>query len=176
MLGYTYGQQAYILLDLEQQTIISSHHVTFDESGTISDAESTPWKATTQEQWEGLLLRYSHQPEHIGNEDDLESEISNASNAPDVSDASDAPNVSNALNASDASDAPKAVGAPTNCSVEDLVNCLDKLCLEASKPISTTSSKLALAQVIAGVHQSSRVCHTANRNKDCQHTLDEEAE
>ena len=68
---------------------------------------------------------------------------------------SDAPNASNASNAS------KAVGTPTNCNVEDLVNHLDKLCLEASKPISTTSSasppvqppspKLAPAQVIAMV-------------------------
>ena len=65
------------------------------------------------------------------NQDDLESKISDASDAPDVSDASDA---------SDAFDASKAVVALTNCSVEDLVNCLDKLCLEASKPISTTSS------------------------------------
>ena len=98
------------------------------------------------------------QPEHIGNEDDLESKISDASNASNVSNASDAPNTSDA---SDASDASKAVGAPTNCSVEDPVNCLDKLCLEASKPIFTTSSasppvqppspKLTPAQVIAGV-------------------------
>ena len=123
----------------DELCIISSHHVTFDECGTISDAESTPWKATTQEQWEGLLLRCSHQPEHIGNEDDLESEISDASDAPDVSDVSNAPNASDVSNASDTS---KAVGAPTNCSVEDLVNCLDKLCLEAPKPtpqIFTTS-------------------------------------
>ena len=78
------------------------------------------------------------------------------------------------------------MGAPTNCSVEDLVNCLDKLCLEAPKPISTTSPssppvkppspKLAPAQVIAGVYRSSKVCHTANRNKDYQCTLDEETE
>ena len=147
MLGYIYGQQAYKLLDLEQRTIISSCHITFDESGTISDKESTPWKATTQEQWEELFLTCSHQPKHIGNEDDLESEISDASNAPNVS---------------DASDASKAVGASTNCSVEDLVNHLDKLCLEAPKPISATSPasppvkppspKLAPAQVITRVH------------------------
>ena len=142
MLGYTYGQQAYKLLDLEQQTIISSRHVTFDESGTISDAESTPWKATTQEQLEGLLLRCSHQPEHIGNEDDLESETPNTSNTPNVS------------NAPDASDASKPVGAPTNCSVEDLANHLDKLCLEAPRPtppISTTSPASPSVQLLRPV-------------------------
>ena len=31
LLEYTYGQQAYKLLDLECRTISSSHHVTFDE-------------------------------------------------------------------------------------------------------------------------------------------------
>ena len=136
-------------------TIISSHYVTFDEFEIISDVESTPWKATTQEQWEGLLLRCSHQPEHIGNEYDFKSETSNAFNAPNVS------NVSNVSNASDAS---KAVGVCINCSVEDLGNCLDKLCLEAPEPtppISTispasssvqpSSLKWAPAQVIAVV-------------------------
>ena len=113
-------------------------------------------------------------------QDDLESKISDASNASNISDASNAPDASNASNAF------KAVGTPTNCSVEDLVNCLDKLCLEVSKLISTTSSasppvqppspKLAPVQVIAGVHQSSRVCHTVSRNRDYQRTLDEEAE
>ena len=64
MIGYTYGQQAYKLLDLECRTIISSHHVTFDESGTISRVESAPWNAPTVEgRWEGLI------PEHDDDDD-----------------------------------------------------------------------------------------------------------
>ena len=56
MIGYTYGQQAYKLLDIEHRTIISSQHVTFDETGTIPEAESAPWhNLAVEEQWEGLF-------------------------------------------------------------------------------------------------------------------------
>ena len=61
MLGYTHGQQAYKLLDIERHTIISSHHVTFNESGVISGAESTSWTTLTVEgQWEGLIPIHLH--------------------------------------------------------------------------------------------------------------------
>ncbi|KIK73700.1 hypothetical protein PAXRUDRAFT_73368, partial [Paxillus rubicundulus Ve08.2h10] len=60
MIGYIYGQQAYKLLDVERRTIISSRHVTFDETvpytGTISACDLAPWNVPTVEgQWEGLL-------------------------------------------------------------------------------------------------------------------------
>ncbi|KIK73364.1 hypothetical protein PAXRUDRAFT_79295, partial [Paxillus rubicundulus Ve08.2h10] len=49
---------AYKLLDVERRTIISSRHVTFDETGTISTHDLAPWNAPTVEgQWEGLLPR-----------------------------------------------------------------------------------------------------------------------
>ena len=63
--GYTYGQQAYKLLDIEHQTIISSRHVTFDKTGTILEAESAPWHNLAVEgQWEGLLPEHMRQLEH----------------------------------------------------------------------------------------------------------------
>ncbi|KAF8429848.1 hypothetical protein L210DRAFT_3323458, partial [Boletus edulis BED1] len=61
MIGYTHGQQAYKLLDIKRRTIISSRHVTFDESGTISGAESAPWNTPAVEgQWEGLIPEQDH--------------------------------------------------------------------------------------------------------------------
>ncbi|KIJ07467.1 hypothetical protein PAXINDRAFT_90365, partial [Paxillus involutus ATCC 200175] len=71
LIGYTYGQQAYKLLDMERQTIISSRHVTFDEIGTVLEADSTPWNDPTVEgQWEGLLPRHLHLLEHNHDDDD----------------------------------------------------------------------------------------------------------
>ena len=71
MIGYTYGQQAYKLLDIERRTIISSRHVIFDETGSVSEAESAPWNDPTVEgQWEGLLPEHLHRPEHNTNDDD----------------------------------------------------------------------------------------------------------
>ena len=65
MIGYTYGQQAYKLLDIEHRTIISSRHVIFDETGSVSEAESTPWNDPSVEgQWEGLLPEHLRRPEH----------------------------------------------------------------------------------------------------------------
>ena len=70
MTGYTYGQQAYKLLDLEHCTIISSCHVTFDESGTISGVESAPWNTPAVEgQWEGLIPDHLHEPEDQDDDD-----------------------------------------------------------------------------------------------------------
>ena len=64
MLGYTHGQQAYKLLDMEHCTIISSCYVTFNESRVISRVESTPWNTPTVErQWEGLIPIYLHDSE-----------------------------------------------------------------------------------------------------------------
>jgi len=64
MIGYTYGQQAYKLLDIERRTILSSRHVTFNESGTISGVESAPWNTPTVEgQWEGLVPEHLCEPE-----------------------------------------------------------------------------------------------------------------
>ncbi|KIK74301.1 hypothetical protein PAXRUDRAFT_85832, partial [Paxillus rubicundulus Ve08.2h10] len=58
MISYTYGQQAYKLLDVEHQTTISSWHITFDETGTISACDLAAWNVPTVEgQWEGLLPR-----------------------------------------------------------------------------------------------------------------------
>ena len=72
MIGYTYGQQAYKLLDIERRNVISSWHVIFDETGTISGTESTPWNDPTVEgQWEGLIPEHLRQPEddHTDEED-----------------------------------------------------------------------------------------------------------
>ena len=72
MIRYTYGQQAYKLLDIECQNIISSQHVIFDETGTISGTESAPWNDPTVEgQLEGLIPEHLHQPEddHTDEED-----------------------------------------------------------------------------------------------------------
>ena len=72
MIGYTYGQHAYKLLDIEHQNIISSWHVIFDETGTISGTESAPWNNPTVEgQWEGLIPEHHCQPEdnHTDEED-----------------------------------------------------------------------------------------------------------
>ena len=49
MIRYTYGQQAYKLLDIEHQNVVSSQHVIFDETGTISGTESAPWNDSTVE-------------------------------------------------------------------------------------------------------------------------------
>ena len=71
MIGFTYGQQADKLLDIERRTIISSRHVTFDETGTILEAESAPWHDLAVEgQWEGLLPEHLHQLEHYHDDDD----------------------------------------------------------------------------------------------------------
>ncbi|KAF8833848.1 hypothetical protein BDN67DRAFT_873085, partial [Paxillus ammoniavirescens] len=71
MIGYTYGQQAYKLLDMERRTIISSQHVTFDEIRTIPEADLAPWNDPTVEgQWEGLLARHLCLPEHNHDDDD----------------------------------------------------------------------------------------------------------
>ena len=70
MIGYTYGQQAYKLLDLECHTIISSCHVAYDESGTISGVESAPWNAPAVEgQWEGLIPDHLHKSEDQDDDD-----------------------------------------------------------------------------------------------------------
>ncbi|KIK91810.1 hypothetical protein PAXRUDRAFT_148678 [Paxillus rubicundulus Ve08.2h10] len=70
MIGYTYRQQAYKLLDTKCQIIISSQHVTFSETRTISTHDLALWNVPTVEgQWEGLLLR-QHEVEH----EDLEEE------------------------------------------------------------------------------------------------------
>jgi len=64
MIGYTYRQKAHKLLDIECQTILSSCHVTFDESRIISRVESAPWNAPTVEgQWVGLVLEHLHELE-----------------------------------------------------------------------------------------------------------------
>ena len=71
MIGYTDGQQAYKLLDIECQTIISSRHVTFDETRTVPEAESASWNnPTVEEQWEGLLPGHLHLAEHSHEDDD----------------------------------------------------------------------------------------------------------
>ena len=71
MIGYTYGQQAYKLLDIEHRTIISSRHIIFDETRSVSEAESAPWNHSTVEgQWEGLLPEHLCQSEHNHNNDD----------------------------------------------------------------------------------------------------------
>ena len=71
MIGYTYGQQAYKLLDIERRTIISSQHVIFDRTGSVLEAELAPWNDLTVEgQWEGLLPEHLRQPEHKPNDDD----------------------------------------------------------------------------------------------------------
>ena len=71
MIGYTYGQQAYKLLEIEHQTIISSRHVTFNETRTIPEAELAPWNNPTVEgQWEGLLPEHLHLAEHSHKDDD----------------------------------------------------------------------------------------------------------
>ena len=72
MIRYTYGQQAYKLLDIEHRNIISSWHVIFDEIGTVSGTESAPWNDPTVEgQWEGLIPEHLCQPEddHTDEED-----------------------------------------------------------------------------------------------------------
>jgi len=64
MIGYTYGQQAYKLLDIEHQTILSSHNVTFNKPGTISRVESASWNTPAVEgQWEGLVPEHLHKLE-----------------------------------------------------------------------------------------------------------------
>ncbi|KAI6146671.1 hypothetical protein BKA82DRAFT_166939 [Pisolithus tinctorius] len=56
MIGYTHGQQAYKLLDLQKCTVFSSWHVRFDESGSLSLLELRPWTPDpTGKQWEGLV-------------------------------------------------------------------------------------------------------------------------
>ncbi|KIK75117.1 hypothetical protein PAXRUDRAFT_173756 [Paxillus rubicundulus Ve08.2h10] len=70
MIGYTYGQQAYKLLDIEHWTTISSQHVTFDKTRTISTHDLAMWNVPTVEgQWEGLLPR-QHKVEHEDTEED----------------------------------------------------------------------------------------------------------
>ncbi|KIK93776.1 hypothetical protein PAXRUDRAFT_144321 [Paxillus rubicundulus Ve08.2h10] len=49
MISYTYGQQAYKLLDSECQTIISSWYVTFDKTRTISAHNLALWSVPTVE-------------------------------------------------------------------------------------------------------------------------------
>ncbi|KAF8835330.1 hypothetical protein BDN67DRAFT_913218, partial [Paxillus ammoniavirescens] len=58
VIGYTYGQQAYKLLDVECWTVISSCHITFNETGIIPACNFAPWNIhTVKGQWEGLILR-----------------------------------------------------------------------------------------------------------------------
>ena len=61
MIGYTHGQHAYKLLDLQKRTMISSRHVHFNETGTLDPSETAPWAANpTGNQWEGLTPAWLH--------------------------------------------------------------------------------------------------------------------
>ena len=61
MIGYTHGQHAYKLLDLQKCTVISSRHVRFNETETLDPFETTPWAANpTGNQWEGLTPARLH--------------------------------------------------------------------------------------------------------------------
>jgi hypothetical protein len=76
MLGYTHGQQAYQLLDLKQQTIISSQHVIFDEDSTFTGDELAPWILNLSNgQWEGLSNWLGQTPENTIDEGDDDKEL-----------------------------------------------------------------------------------------------------
>ena len=61
MIGYTHGQHAYKLLDLQKHTVISSRHVHFNETGTLDPSETAPLAANpTGNQWEGLTPARLH--------------------------------------------------------------------------------------------------------------------
>ena len=170
LLGYMYRQQAYKLFDLEHRSVISSRHVTFNESKRISDANSTPWQNFIKEQWEGLLSKHLHQPEH--NRDEKKSN----SNPPAP------PDISEVVGVDHAPPEP-----PPDNMVDVLSQHLNQLHLDAPAPAAIpppapapapapdpARAQSPPAQIVAGVRRSSHVRQSANRNKDYQCTLDEE--
>jgi hypothetical protein len=76
MLGYTPGQQAYKFLDLKQQMTISSWHIIFNEDGTFTVNELTPWTSSvSSSQWEGLMNQPRQPPEKTVDEGDDDKEF-----------------------------------------------------------------------------------------------------
>ncbi|KIK72455.1 hypothetical protein PAXRUDRAFT_21969, partial [Paxillus rubicundulus Ve08.2h10] len=149
MIGYTYGQQAYKLLDVERRTIISSRHVTFDETGTISTRDLAPWNVPTVEgQWEGLLPRQC-KVEH----EDAEEETPDPRRTVGVDNAP-----------------PDALEAqqPPSPTIDELMNRFEQLHMD---PLLAP----APAPVIAGVRRSNRQHQQADWNWDYQCTVNEDA-
>ena len=61
MIGYTHGQQVYKLLDLKCCTVFSSRHVWFNEEEALAPSETNPWNThTTDNTWEGLTPAHLH--------------------------------------------------------------------------------------------------------------------
>ncbi|KIK99418.1 hypothetical protein PAXRUDRAFT_132079, partial [Paxillus rubicundulus Ve08.2h10] len=119
-IGYTYGQQAYKPLtkyNIECQTVISSHHVTFDEARAILAHDLAPWNVPTVEgQWEGLLLR-QHKPEHQNSKEE-DSKFQTLDSYRIV--AVDNVPLENLLDALEAQQ-------PLSPTIDDLTNCFKKL-------------------------------------------------
>ena len=164
MIGYTYGQQAYKLLDIECRTIISSRHIIFDETRSVSEVESAPWNdPTVKGQCEGLLPEHLCRPEH--NHDDDNDDGQCPPNPRPVGD----PNMAQ-------EDAPKQPASPI---IQELAKCLAQLHLDvpAAPAIPAIPAPIpAPAWVVAGVQHSGWQQQQANKNKEYQQTLEEEAE
>jgi len=171
MIGYTYSQQAYKLLDIEHWTILSSRHVTFDESGTISGVESTPWNAPAiEEQWEGLV------PEHLRELEDNHNDHRRPVGVippPNPRPVGDIP-------------APVEIICPASPDIKELADRLDQLQLNPAPappaPHAPTpelppapAPVTASAQIVAGVQRSGCQRQPANKNRKYQCALDEEA-
>jgi len=174
MIGFTYGQQAYKLLNIEHRTILSSHHVTFDESGTISRVESAPWNAPAVEgQWKGLVPEHLHKLEDDHHHHHRPVGVIPPSNPRPVGDIP----------------APVEIICLASPDIEELTDRLDQHCLNPAPapapPPAPCAPTLELppapapvaapAQIIAGVRQSGRQRQPANKNREYQRALDEEA-
>ena len=163
MIRYTHGQQAYKLLDLKRRTVFSSRHVRFNEEATLAPSETNPWNThTTGNEWEGLTPARLHIPENT---------------YPDVDD--DEPDI-----------APKelaeAVGGnqppPPAMQIENIEAVGDQHPHTPEPQVRPEEPQTPLQQVMQRPRspspqprRSGRERKPADKNRDYQRTLDEEA-
>ncbi|KIK75029.1 hypothetical protein PAXRUDRAFT_174050, partial [Paxillus rubicundulus Ve08.2h10] len=162
-------EQSYKLLDVKCWTIISSQHVTFDETGTISTHDLAPWNAPTVEgQWEGLLPRQC-EAEH----EDVEEET------PELG----TPDLRGTVGVDHPPpDAPE-VQCPPSPTIDDLTHCFEQLHVDLPlapapapvQPQPPSPERPALAQIITRVWKSNWQRQQADRNQDYQCTVNEDA-
>ncbi|KIK72154.1 hypothetical protein PAXRUDRAFT_22331 [Paxillus rubicundulus Ve08.2h10] len=166
-------QQAYKLLDVECRTTISSRHVTFDKTGTISARDLAPWNVPTVEgQWEGLLLR-QHKAEH----EDVEEET------PELG----TPDLCRTVGVNNAPPDALEAQRPPSPTIDDLTNCFEQLHMDPPlapapapapvpvRPQPPSPERPAPAQIVAGVQRSNRQCQQADWNQHYQWTVNEDA-